>query len=92
VSDDTDELTALHDHLAATAELPVERAASRWLGEAEALAADLRESDLSDDVVVERLATVEELLSEVGETGDERADDHVAAARERLAAARSRFD
>ncbi|MCU4800017.1 hypothetical protein OB920_06500 [Halobacteria archaeon HArc-gm2] len=92
MTDDADDLAALHDHLAATAELPVERSASRWLGEAEALAADLRESDLPDDVVADRLATIEELLSAVDETGDERADEHVAAARERLADARSRFD
>lgn len=92
MTDDADDLAALHDHLAATAELPVERSASRWLGEAEALAADLRESELSEDVVADRLATIEELLSEVEETSDERADEHVAAARERLADARSRFD
>ncbi|PSP96696.1 hypothetical protein BRC94_11740 [Halobacteriales archaeon QS_5_70_17] len=30
----------LHDHLRATAERPVERSASRWLGEAEAVAGD----------------------------------------------------
>jgi len=36
-----DRLRALHDHLAATAERPVETDASRWLGEAEAVAADV---------------------------------------------------
>lgn len=80
--DDTDDLATLHDHLAATAELPVERAASRWLGEAEALAADLRESDLSEEVVTDRLATIQELLDEVDGTGDEAADDHVDRTRE----------
>ncbi|SFR99498.1 hypothetical protein SAMN05216559_2218 [Halomicrobium zhouii] len=92
MTDDAGDLAALHDHLAATGELPVERSASRWLGEAEALAADLRESDLPADVVADRLATIEKLLGEVEETGDERADEHVAAARERLSDARARFD
>jgi regulator of protease activity HflC (stomatin/prohibitin superfamily) len=91
-ADDADDLAALHDNLASTAELPVERSASRWLGEAEALAADLRESDLPDDVVADRLATIEKLLRQVEETGDQRADEHVAAARERLADARARYD
>jgi len=65
-ADDADDLAALHDNLASTAELPVERSASRWLSEAEALAADLRESDLPDDVVADRLATIEKLLRQVG--------------------------
>jgi len=80
--DELDDLATLHDHLAATAELPVERSASRWLGEAEAVAADLRESDLAEDVVIDRLATIQELLEEVEGTGDERADERVERARE----------
>lgn len=78
---DEADLATLHDHLAATAELPVERSANRWLGEAQALAADLDESDLAEDVVADRLATIQELLEEVDGTGDERADEHVDAAR-----------
>jgi hypothetical protein len=79
----TDEqLRALYEHLAATGERPVERTASRWLGEAEAVAADLAEGDLSEDALPERLATVDHVLSHVDGTGDAVADDHVQAARD----------
>lgn len=71
---------ALHRHLAATAELPVERHASRVLGEAEAVADDLRDCDPS--VAAERAAVVLELLDEIDGTGHDEADEHVAAARE----------
>ncbi|MEF8827837.1 MAG: hypothetical protein V5A49_02315 [Haloarcula sp.] len=77
-----DRLQALHEHLAETGERPVERTASRWLGEAEAVTADIAEGELSDDVLAERLATVDHILSHVDGTGDGVADDHVAAARE----------
>jgi hypothetical protein len=69
----------LHEHLAATAELPVERTASRLLGEAEAVADDLRTAD--SDVQAERAAVVLELLEEVEETGNDEADGHVERAR-----------
>jgi len=75
-------LKVLYEHLAATGERPVERTASRWLGEAEAVAADIAEGDLSEDTVTERLATVDHILSNVDGTGDAAADDHVQAARE----------
>ncbi|MFB6169547.1 MAG: hypothetical protein ABEJ06_00215 [Haloarculaceae archaeon] len=71
----------MHDHLAATAERPVERTASRWLGEAEAVAADAA-GDVPEQVVEKRARQVLELLSHVEGTGDEAADDHVDAARE----------
>ena len=76
-----DELVDLHEHLRATAERPVERTASRWLGEAEAVTTDLATSDLDDAVVEERLDAVEHLLDEVDSTGDAAADEHVEAAR-----------
>jgi len=76
-----DELVDLHEHLRATAERPVERTASRWLGEAEAVAADLATSDLDDAIVDERLEAVEHLLDEVDATGDAAADEHVETAR-----------
>jgi hypothetical protein len=76
-----DRLRTLHDHLAATAERPVERGPSRWLGEAEAVAADLVDSDLSQSVRRERVETIEHILSNVDGTGDPVADDHVAMAR-----------
>ncbi|WP_336133432.1 hypothetical protein [Natronomonas amylolytica] len=69
----------LYEHLAATAELPVERSASRLLGEAEAVADDLREAD--PDVQAERAAVVEQLLAKVDTTGHSEADEHVEQAR-----------
>jgi len=77
-----DRLQTLHEHLAATGERPVERTASRWLGEAEAVAADIAEGDLSEDVLAERLATVDHILSHVDRTDDAVADDHLEAASE----------
>lgn len=76
---------ALHDHLAATAELPVRREASLFLGEAEAVVADLaapgpgREPE--PEVLRERLGHVRDLLARVDATDDPRADEHVEAAR-----------
>jgi len=79
--DDVAELVASMDaHLAATEELPLEEDANRWLGEAHAVATDLAESDLEDDVLVERVEKVLELLREVDGTGHDDADQHVAAA------------
>ncbi|SFR76296.1 hypothetical protein SAMN04487947_4250 [Halogeometricum rufum] len=76
-------LRELHDHLAATAERPVERTASAHLGEAEAVAGDVaNDPSVSPSVVETRVETVGDLLSHVDETGDDEADDHVAAARE----------
>jgi hypothetical protein len=76
-------LRELHDHLAATAERPVERTASAHLGEAEAVAGDVaNDPSVSPSVVEARVETVGDLLSHVEETGDDEADDHVAAARE----------
>jgi len=71
----------LYEQLAATGERPVERSASRWLGEAEAIAGDVAQSDLDPAVRQERLAKVGELLDHVETTGDEQADHHVDAAR-----------
>jgi hypothetical protein len=75
-------LEDLHDHLAATAERPVEREASRWLGEAEAVAGDAARADFDDETLRDRLGEVQHLLSNVEGTGDEVADEHVAAAKE----------
>lgn len=75
-------LRALHEHLATTGELPVERTASHYLGEAEAVVADALAPDASEAVVQRRVAQARELLGEFDETGDEAADEHVAAARE----------
>lgn len=78
---ETDLLASLHSHLAATAERPIESETSRWLGEAQSIADDLRYADdLSPAALEERTETVASLLAEVDETGDETADEHVAAA------------
>ncbi|WP_232702232.1 hypothetical protein [Halobacterium wangiae] len=78
----TDErLRDLHDHLVATGELPVERSASHYLGEAEAVVEDALEPGTTEAVVQRRVEQARELLSNVEETGDERADGHVEAAR-----------
>lgn len=69
----------LYRALAATAERPVERRASRLLGEAEAVADDLR--DCEPTVQRRRAAVVLELLEEVDGTGDETADERVETAR-----------
>ena len=72
----------VHDHLAATAERPVERSASRWIGEAEAVAGDLVGPEIDPDVARDRLGHVDSLLSNVETTGDTEADEHVTAAAE----------
>jgi hypothetical protein len=72
----------LHEHLRATAELPVESAANRWIGEAEAVAGDLVGEDVDPDVVKRRVGHVADLLANVDGTGDPEANDHVVAARE----------
>ena len=79
-------LRELHDHLAATGELPVKTPASRYLGEAEAVIADALQSDTPEGAVEQRVEQARELLGHVAETGDEQADEHVAAAK-RLARA-----
>lgn len=72
----------LHEQLRATEELPVERSAGRWIGEAQAVAADLAGADASDDVVRDRVEHVRTLLREVDGTGHPEADERVDAARE----------
>ncbi|TYT62818.1 hypothetical protein [Natrialba swarupiae] len=75
------QVNTVHEHLSATAELPVERDASRWLGEAEAVASDAAAGDLEAETIRKRIGQVDRLLSEVDGTGHEEADDHVEAAR-----------
>ena len=70
----------LHDHLRATAERPVERSASRWLGEVEAVAGDAAGAG-DRAVICKRARQVEDLLANVEETGDPAADERVAEAR-----------
>lgn len=76
-TDDPPAVDDLHERLAATDELPVERSAGRWIGEAVAIAADLAAADLADGVVLDRLRHVRDLLAEVDATGHPEADDRV---------------
>jgi len=85
-------VTAIHHNLAACLELPVERTASRWIGEAEAVARDLAEADPDEAVVAERLGHIQRLLGEVEATGDERASEHVARAEELTGEALERLE
>jgi predicted nucleotidyltransferase len=72
----------LHRHLAATQELPVEREASRWIGEAEAVTVDLVGSDVEEVVIHRRISQVVDLLANVDKTGHEVADEHLEAAKD----------
>lgn len=82
----------LHDHLAATAERPVETRAGRWLGEAEAAAQDAAGEGVPEAAVAKRVGQVLDLLEHVEGTGDEAADEHVAQARELAAGLDERFN
>ena len=77
-----DRVRALHDHLAATAELPIDRDTSRWLGEAEAVARDAATNDLDPAPTMKRVRQVRELLAEADDPEHETAAEHVVAARE----------
>ena len=73
-------LRELHEHLAATAELPLDRGATRWVAEAEAVAGDCL--DVEDPAVRRRrVGHVRDLLAEVEGTGHPDGDRHVEAAR-----------
>jgi len=72
----------LHDELRATEEYPVERAASRWVGEAQAVAAGVTGGGVDEDVIRERVGHVLDLLGNVETTGNDAADGHVETARE----------
>ena len=71
----------MHRELDATAELPVNREASAYLGEAAAVARDLHEREASESVVRERAGHVARLLDSIDGTGNAEANDRVAAAR-----------
>lgn len=93
MSDDIHALVErLYDHLEATAERPVDRDASRWIGEAEAVAGDVAHDDVPVAVLVDRIEHVDRLLSEVDDTGDPTANEHVAEAKRLAAAVRERVD
>ncbi|MFB6243744.1 MAG: hypothetical protein ABEH80_06570 [Halobaculum sp.] len=85
-------LTALYEALAATAERPVAREASAYVGEAEAVARDLAQRPAPEAVIAERVGHVRDLLAEVDETEDDAADEHVERAREVTAAILDRVE
>lgn len=72
---------ALAAHLVATGERPVPPATNRWLGEAEAVARDAASEDIDPAVRRERVEQVAALLAEADATGDDTADEHIAAAK-----------
>jgi 1,2-phenylacetyl-CoA epoxidase catalytic subunit len=95
MSDDRDvaaTVAAIHDHLQATEELPLEERANRWLGEAQAVAADIAHGSPSREVVARRADQIVHLLEQVDGTGDERADEHVATARSQARALVAHLD
>jgi 1,2-phenylacetyl-CoA epoxidase catalytic subunit len=75
-----DLLDRIAAELRATEELPVAASASVWLGEAQAVAEDLAESDLDQGVVHERVGHVRDLLANAGDLDGEVAE-RVATAR-----------
>lgn len=86
--DDLDALVAtLHSLLVATEHLPLDPRANKWLGEAQALVADLREVDVSEETAWRRLRTVDRLLAEVDDAGEPNANEYLDQAKASLAAA-----
>ncbi|UTF52316.1 hypothetical protein [Natronosalvus rutilus] len=75
-------LHRLHDHLEATAELPIDRRTNRWLGEAEAVARDAAVNDLDEATSRKRVRQVAHLLAEADSPENERAKGHLESARE----------
>lgn len=82
-------LATARDRLEATEELPVSPAASPWLGEAAAVAAQAADPALDRTAVATRLEHLDRLLD--GPDPDNSAvEAHVAVAREAVSAARER--
>ncbi len=73
-------VTEIHRHLESTAELPIDHRTNRWLGEAEAVAADAALSDLDEQTTKKRIQQVKHLLEEADDAGHEEADAHLEAA------------
>jgi len=92
VTDVSELVDELHDELRATEELPVDRTAGRWIGEAQAVAADVAEGDPSEPVIRERVGHVRRLLSEVEDAGDEAATERVERARDLVEEILQRID
>nr|WP_303650391.1 hypothetical protein [Halalkalicoccus sp. NIPERK01] len=76
----------MYRELEATEGLPIDPVANRWLGEAQAVAREIR-GDVSPEVRREGATDVVRLLESIEETDDERADERV----ERALALAERF-
>ncbi|MDJ1434430.1 hypothetical protein [Halostagnicola sp. A-GB9-2] len=76
------QVTALYDHLEATASLPIDRQANRWLGEAEAVAEDAITPGLEKRVIETRVRQVQRLLEEAETPNNEEATAHLEAAKQ----------
>jgi hypothetical protein len=85
-------LADIASELRATEELPVDRTAARWVGEAQAVATDLDEGSPDRDTVRRRVGHVVDLLDNVDDTGHPEADEHVAAAHSLASALLDRLD
>jgi hypothetical protein len=72
----------LHSHLEATEELPVDRTAGRWIGEAQAVAKDCMDETMTEEVRRERATEIAELLSHVESMENSDVGHHVERARE----------
>ncbi|MEF8839196.1 MAG: hypothetical protein V5A18_06800 [Haloarculaceae archaeon] len=87
-----DRLDTLCAALERTAERPLDRSANRWLGEAQAVATDLRNGDPDPAVLQDRLGTLADLLDNVEATGDEQADAALDEALDALVALRQELE
>ncbi|MFT4922326.1 MAG: hypothetical protein ACI8XM_001539 [Haloarculaceae archaeon] len=74
-------LSDLATQLEATEELPVDRTAGRWIGEAQAVAADLTQGDPDTETVRRRVDHVVDLLDNVDDAGHSDTNERVATAR-----------
>lgn len=72
-------VSAIHSHLEATEQLPLDAVTNRWLGEAQAVAADIATGDVSPAVASARAEHVVQLLENAGDIDDPEASEHVAA-------------
>ena len=75
----SDLIENLHGHLEATEELAIRTGVNRWLGEAQAVAADLAEEEPPEQAVEKRVDQVLELLTHIDETDNPVADKHIQA-------------
>ena len=77
---------AIHNHLVATAELPIDRETNRWLGEAEAVARDAATNELDRPTTEKRIRQVRSLLDSASDPDHEEAAAHLENARNLAAA------